>query len=84
MFLDLVDRSGRMQLLVQHDRLQGREIALGDLIGIVGRPTKTKRGERAWSSISWSYWRRTSDRFRTHFTGLLTPRFATGSVTSTC
>ncbi len=44
-FLDLVDRSGKIQLLVQQDRLQGLEIALGDVVGVVGRPTKTKRGE---------------------------------------
>jgi lysyl-tRNA synthetase class 2 len=41
MFLDLVDRSGRMQLLVRG----GVDIDLGDIVGVVGRPTKTRRGE---------------------------------------
>ena len=41
MFLDLVDRSGRMQLLVRG----GVDVDLGDIVGVVGRPTKTRRGE---------------------------------------
>jgi lysyl-tRNA synthetase class 2 len=41
MFLDLVDRSGRMQLLVRGDA----NVDLGDVVGVVGRPTKTRRGE---------------------------------------
>ena len=45
MFLDLVDRSGKIQLLVQRSVLAGVEIALGDLVGVSGRPAKTKRGE---------------------------------------
>ena len=46
MFLDLVDRSGRIQLLVRPDDLEGgADLDLGDVIGVVGVPTKTKRGE---------------------------------------
>jgi lysyl-tRNA synthetase, class II len=46
MFLDLVDRSGRMQLLVRPDEFEGEvHVDLGDVIGVVGSPTKTKRGE---------------------------------------
>jgi lysyl-tRNA synthetase, class II len=45
MFLDLVDRSGRIQLLVRPDELGGVELDLGDVIGVTGVPTKTKRGE---------------------------------------
>src|ERR687896_87788 len=41
MFLDLVDRSGRIQLLVRG----GVDLDLGDIVGVVGRPTKTRRGE---------------------------------------
>jgi lysyl-tRNA synthetase class 2 len=44
-FLDLVDRSGKIQLLVGRDRLEDVDIALGDVVGIAGRPAKTKRGE---------------------------------------
>jgi lysyl-tRNA synthetase class 2 len=45
-FLDLVDRSGRIQLLVESDRI-GREVDvdLGDVIGVTGRPAKSRRGE---------------------------------------
>src|ERR687894_2071907 len=41
MFLDLVDRSGRIQLLVRG----GVDLDLGDIVGVIGRPTKTRRGE---------------------------------------
>jgi lysyl-tRNA synthetase, class II len=45
-FLDLVDRSGRIQLLVRPADLGNEFHAdLGDVVGVTGRPTKTKRGE---------------------------------------
>jgi lysyl-tRNA synthetase class 2 len=44
-FLDLVDRSGKIQLLVQPDRVAGADVDLGDVVGATGRPAKTKRGE---------------------------------------
>ena len=44
-FVDLVDRSGRIQLLVQPNRIGDFDIDLGDVIGVAGRPAKTKRGE---------------------------------------
>ena len=45
-FLDLVDRSGQIQLLVQPDRVGGEvDIDLGDVIGVTGRPAKSRRGE---------------------------------------
>jgi lysyl-tRNA synthetase, class II len=44
-FLDLVDRSGRIQLLWQQDRAGPLELDLGDLIGVEGVPARTKRGE---------------------------------------
>jgi lysyl-tRNA synthetase class 2 len=44
-FLDLVDRSGRIQLLVQPSRLDDFDVDLGDVVGVSGRPAKTKRGE---------------------------------------
>jgi lysyl-tRNA synthetase, class II len=45
-FLDLVDRSGRIQLLVQPDRVGGSvDVDLGDVIGVTGRPAKSRRGE---------------------------------------
>jgi lysyl-tRNA synthetase class 2 len=45
MFLDLVDRSGRIQLLVRPDDLGGVDLALGDVIGVAGVATKSRRGE---------------------------------------
>jgi lysyl-tRNA synthetase class 2 len=44
-FLDLVDRTGQIQLLVAEDRAGPVDLDLGDLIGVAGKPTKTKRGE---------------------------------------
>src|SRR5918998_5538427 len=39
-FLDLVDRSGRIQLLA------GKvDVDLGDIIGVTGHPAKSRRGE---------------------------------------
>jgi lysyl-tRNA synthetase class 2 len=48
-FLDLVDRSGKIQLLVQPGRVDGFEVDLGDVVGVTGSPTKTKRGEPSLS-----------------------------------
>jgi lysyl-tRNA synthetase, class II len=45
MFLDLVDRSGRIQLLVRPDELGGVDVDLGDVIGVTGVAAKSRRGE---------------------------------------
>jgi lysyl-tRNA synthetase class 2 len=45
MFLDLVDRSGRIQLIVRPDELGGVDLDLGDVIGVEGVATKSRRGE---------------------------------------
>ena len=44
-FLDLVDRSGRIQLLCAQERTGPIHVDLGDIVGAEGRPTKTRRGE---------------------------------------
>jgi lysyl-tRNA synthetase class 2 len=46
-FLDLVDRSGKIQLLVGEDRMgtASVDLDLGDIVGATGIPAKTKRGE---------------------------------------
>ena len=44
-FLDLVDRSGRIQLLVQPERTGEIDVNLGDVVGVIGRPAKSRRGE---------------------------------------
>jgi lysyl-tRNA synthetase, class II len=48
-FLDLVDRTGRIQLLVQPEKLGRFDVDLGDVIGVRGPATKTKRGEPSLS-----------------------------------
>jgi lysyl-tRNA synthetase class 2 len=44
-FLDLVDRSGRIQLFCQEERAGVVDVDLGDTVGASGSPMKTKRGE---------------------------------------
>ena len=44
-FLDLVDRSGRIQLLCPVDRTGEVDVHLGDIIGVAGHATKSRRGE---------------------------------------
>jgi lysyl-tRNA synthetase, class II len=44
-FLDLVDRSGRIQLLCDTSRTGAVDVHLGDVIGVAGRPAKSRRGE---------------------------------------
>jgi lysyl-tRNA synthetase class 2 len=44
-FLDLVDRSGRIQLLCPAARTGEVDVHLGDVVGATGKPTKSRRGE---------------------------------------
>src|ERR671931_1627036 len=44
-FLDVVDRSGRIQLLVRPDDVGGVDLDLGDIVGVEGVPAKSRRGE---------------------------------------
>jgi len=44
-FLDLVDRSGRIQLLCPIERTGEVDVHLGDIVGAVGSPAKSRRGE---------------------------------------
>jgi lysyl-tRNA synthetase class 2 len=44
-FLDLVDRSGRIQLLWEQERAGPVDLDLGDLVGVAGIPARTRRGE---------------------------------------
>ena len=44
-FLDLVDRSGRIQLMCDTGRTGVVDVHLGDVVGVVGRPGKSRRGE---------------------------------------
>jgi lysyl-tRNA synthetase class 2 len=44
-FADLVDRTGRIQLLIRPDELDVGSLDLGDIVGVAGVATKTRRGE---------------------------------------
>src|SRR5881396_1426772 len=44
-FLDLVDRSGRIQLLCDTSRTGPIDVDLGDVVGVTGSPAKARRGE---------------------------------------
>jgi len=44
-FLDLVDASGRIQLLCAAERAGPVDLDLGDLVGATGSPARTRRGE---------------------------------------
>jgi lysyl-tRNA synthetase class 2 len=44
-FLDLVDRSGRIQLLCDTARTGEIDVDLGDIVGVAGSPAKARRGE---------------------------------------
>jgi lysyl-tRNA synthetase class 2 len=44
-FLDLVDRSGRIQLFCEPEELGEVDFALGDVVGAIGIAMRTRRGE---------------------------------------
>ncbi len=44
-FFDLVDRSGRIQLMCETGRVGEIDVHLGDVVGVVGKPAKSRRGE---------------------------------------
>src|SRR5439155_7051804 len=45
LFLDLVDRSGRIQLLCVTSRTGSIDVDLGDIVGVIGSPARARRGE---------------------------------------
>jgi lysyl-tRNA synthetase class 2 len=44
-FLDVVDRSGRIQVICDTARTGDVDVHLGDVVGVTGRPAKSRRGE---------------------------------------
>src|SRR5918994_2744256 len=44
-FLDLVDRSGRIQILADASRTGEVDLDLGDIVGVKGHPAQSRRGE---------------------------------------
>ena len=50
-FLDLVDRSGRIQLLCDESRVGRVDVDLGDVVGVVGSPaTRVAASPRSQST----------------------------------
>jgi lysyl-tRNA synthetase class 2 len=45
LFLDLVDRTGRIQLFTQPEEVGEIDVDLGDVVGVEGTPMRTRRGE---------------------------------------
>ena len=68
-FLDLVDRSGKIQLLVSEDRAGPVDLALGDIVGATGIPARTKRGEPSLAVTELELLAKSRDRCRTPSTG---------------
>ena len=81
-FIDLVDRSGRIQLHAREDVLGAESferligLDLGDIIGADGTAFVTKRGELSLRLDGWSCWPRACARRRTSSMGSRTPRSA--------
>ena len=50
-FLDVIDRSGRIQVICDVANTGELDVHLGDVVGVVGRAAKSKRGEEAISTI---------------------------------
>src|SRR5256714_8255349 len=44
-FLDLVDRSGRIQLICPTESTGELDLHLGDIVGVTGSPAQSRRGE---------------------------------------
>ena len=52
-FLDLADRSGQIQLLCADDRVGTVEVDLGAIVGVTGKPIRTRRGEPSLNVEEW-------------------------------
>ena len=46
-FLDVVDRSGRIQVICETAKTGEIDVLLGDVVGISGRPGRSRRGEQS-------------------------------------
>ena len=83
-FLDLVDRSGRIQLLCPVARTGEVDVHLGDVVGATGRPTKSRRGEPSLIVDELVLLSRNRSPLPDTFTASPTSSSATAVVTSTC
>ncbi len=46
-FLDLVDRSGKIQVICDASKTGELDVLLGDVVGVEGRPARSRRGEHS-------------------------------------
>ena len=85
MFLDLVDRSGRIQLLVRPDELGGVDVDLGDIVGVEGVPDEVAP-RRAVARRPLARAARQDPRAAARHASTASPTSSsvTGAATSTC
>ena len=69
-FFDLVDRSGRIQIVVQESNIEIPDVDLGDIVGVSGIPMKTKRGEPSLQVFDFSLLAKTHAPLPDTFHGL--------------
>jgi lysyl-tRNA synthetase, class II len=72
-FLDLVDLSGRIQLVCAADRAGRVDVDIGDVVGVDGVPAKTKRGEPSLAVERLELLAKTKRPLPDTFHGLLDP-----------
>ena len=70
-FLDLVDRSGQLQLLCAVDRSGPVDVNLGDIVGATGVPARTRRGEPSLAVDELELLARTRQPLPDHYHGLV-------------
>ena len=83
-FLDLVDRSGRLQLFCSAERAGDVDVDLGDIVGVSGRRRRRGAASRRSPSTSSMLLAKIRRPLPDTFHGLKDREPATGSATSTC
>jgi lysyl-tRNA synthetase class 2 len=51
-FLDLVDRSGRIQVICETTKTGELDVLLGDIVGVTGAPGRSRRGEPSLHAVT--------------------------------
>ena len=88
-FLDVTDRSGKIQVQARKDALGDESfdtltgLDLGDIIGVDGTAFKSRRGELTLAATGWQLLAKSLRPRRTSSTGWRTPRPATAAASST-
>jgi lysyl-tRNA synthetase class 2 len=72
-FLDLVDRSGRIQLLCPANVTGEIDVSLGDVVGAIGHPARSRRGEPSLVVLSLELLARNPSPLPDTFHGLTDP-----------